>query len=106
MGKEGRWGENRGGGDGRGESEVLSTDKDMRRNLRVILLCCITLTEEAPQPPTRGGLLTVPGNTYPRLSPGMKGTPVSPDALEHLQTHTAPAPDWVLQLLILLLLVK
>ena len=48
----------------------------------------------------------MPGNTYPRLSPGMKGTPVSPDTLEHLQTYTAPALDWVLQLLILFLLVK
>lgn len=77
----------RGDGDGRGESKVLSTDKEARRNLRVTLLCCTTA-------PARGGLLTVAGNTYPRLPPGMKGTPVSPDALEHLQTHTPP--DWAL----------
>ena len=51
TGKKGHWGGKRGGGDGRGESEVLSAHTDARRNPRVILLRCTTLTEEAPQPP-------------------------------------------------------
>lgn len=50
YGGGGTLGGKRGDGDGRGESKVLSTDKEARRNLRVIPLCCTTLTEEGPQP--------------------------------------------------------
>ena len=95
MGEEGRWGE-------RGEMEMAEERARSWAQIRrreetwELFLFAVPHWLKKVHSPAWGGLLTVTGSTYQRLSPGMKGTPVSPDALEHLQTHTVPAPHWAL----------